>query len=264
MLLVRERIFLPLLELIIDYKQVDNVKTATEILVKRLDLTQLNMDVDGESVLYEQVNSAIALFIKAGLIFDGIESFIATIKARKLVKQSPSKITENYLNQLAKERVEKKKEKIKKKLLIKRNTKYLQKLKRVNPTYFAHIAGVVISEINNVDFLNKLKIIDGRNDGGIDGIIHLGTDKKSKFYFQAKCYNKDNTSVAPRLLREFAGALLGVEGQKGYFVTTIGYNKNVIKYVEKVRKYVDITLIDGDELVALIFKYELENKIELR
>ena len=111
MLLVRERIFLPLLELIIDYKQVDNVKTATEILVKRLDLTQLNMDVDGESVLYEQVNSAIALFIKAGLIFDGIESFIATIKARKLVKQSPSKITENYLNQLAKERVEKKKEK---------------------------------------------------------------------------------------------------------------------------------------------------------
>ena len=26
----------------------------------------------------------------------GIESFIATIKARKLVKQSPSKITENY------------------------------------------------------------------------------------------------------------------------------------------------------------------------
>lgn len=263
MLLARERIFLPLLELIVDYKQVDNVKFATELLAKRLNLTQLNMDVDEESALYEQVNSVIALFIKAGLIFDGIDSFIATIKARKLVEQAPSEITEHFLNQLAKERMEKKVGEIKKELLIKRNAKYLQKLRKVDKKYFAHVAGMVLSKVNNTDFSRNLQIIDGRNDGGIDGIIHTREGGRSKFYFQAKCYDKNDKSVAPKLLREFAGALLGVEGQKGYFVTTIGYNKNVIKYVEKVRKYVDITLIDGNELVTLIFKYGLENKIAL-
>ena len=60
----------------------------------------------------------------------------------------------------------------------------------MNPTYFAHIAGVVISEINNVDFLNKLKIIDGRNDGGIDGIIHLGTDKNLNSIFRLSAITK--------------------------------------------------------------------------
>ncbi|MGO5009772.1 hypothetical protein [Bacillus wiedmannii] len=119
------------------------------------------MDIDGESALYEQVNFAIALFIKAGLTFDGIDSCIVTIKARKLVEQAPSEITERFLKQLAKERMEKKAGEIKKELLIKHNADSLQKLRKVDKKYSAHVTGMVLSKVNDTDFSRHLQIIDG-------------------------------------------------------------------------------------------------------
>ena len=138
----------------------------------------------------------------------------------------------------------------------------MQKLKEVNETYFERVSGLVLSKVCNTDFSSNVEITSPNNDGGIDGIIHLGEGEESKVYFEAKCYT--NGSIGRKLVQQFSGALDPYDGIRGYYVTTVKFTDRAEKYVEKLKKvkrYKDITLIDGHKLVELIFKYKLENEI---
>ncbi|KXO03071.1 hypothetical protein AYK81_28690 [Bacillus thuringiensis] len=212
---------------------------------------------------YSQVSFSMKRLIEAGLVFKGVKPFRTTDKAGKLLARKPKKITNHDINELIKRRkflkAQREKE-LAQKLLLESYDEYLQGLKKIHHTYFEQICGLVLSRIHNIDFSKHVKITPPSNDRGIDGILHLGEDEESKVYFQAKCL-KDG-SIGEPLVTQFSGALDRVNGTKGYYVTTTKYAPRAIDYV-KVLRYKDIKLIDGCELVELIFKYKLENEINL-
>jgi len=259
-----DEIHLPLLKLIHN-SSIYSIKEAVEILAKEFDLTdeELNERVpSGQRKFYAQVSFSKMLLVRAELVFKNITPFRTTDKARKVIAQNSNKITKRCLDELARERQEvqiSKRKNIAQKLILNSNDEYLQKLKEIDDSnYFERVSGLVLSKVYNTDFPSNVEITPPSNDGGIDGIIHLGKDEKSKVYFECKL--KKDYPVGEPLLRNFVGALEGVYGTKGYFITTSRYTSEAVKYVDKLR-HKDITLIDGHKLVELIFKYKLENEI---
>jgi hypothetical protein len=84
-------------------------------------------------------------------------------------------------------------------------------------------------------------------DGGIDGIIkedRLGLDV---IYIQAKRW--DNTVGRPEI-QKFVGALGGNRAKKGVFITTSGFSKEAVDFVDRIES--KIVLIDGQTLAGLM------------
>ncbi|MDO8160442.1 hypothetical protein FKQ51_24625 [Bacillus toyonensis] len=263
-------VHLPLLALVDTYA-IKSLKEAVEVLSHFFGLTdeELNERVkSGGKKFYSQVSFSMKRLIEAGLVFRGIKPFRTTDYARKLLAKKSKKITNHDINELIKRKqtlkAQREKE-LEQQLIFKRYEKYLQKLKKVHHTYFEDICGLVLSRMYNVDSLQCVEITSPGNDGGIDGIIHLGKDKNSKIYFESKRY--DGGSVGRKLVQQFSGALdpyLDLyKGVKGYYITTGKFARKANDYVEKIKRCKDIILIDGYKLVELIFKYKLENEIKM-
>jgi restriction system protein len=258
-------VHLPLLTLV-DMYPIKSLKEAVEVLAHFFGLTdeELNERVkSGGRKFYSQVNFSMKQLIEAGLVFKDVKPFRTTDNTRKLLVKKPKKITNHDINELIKRKqtlkAQREKE-LEQQLILKKYEKYLQKLKKVHHTYFEEIWGLVFSRMYNVDYLQCVEITPPSNDRGIDGILHLGEDEEFKVYFQAKCLKVG--SVGEPLVTQFSGALDRIYGTKGYYVTTTRYAPRAKDYV-KVLRYKDIKLIDGYELVELIFKYKLENEIKL-
>lgn len=125
----------------------------------------------------------------------------------------------------------------------------LEKLHESNPYYFEKIVLVLFKKMGYGDFEETAK----SGDGGIDGIINqdqLGIDK---IYIQAKRYSPDNKVREPQI-RNFIGAMSRDVG-KGIFVTTSFFDKYAVKKAKDASH--KIILIDGDQLVALMIKYNV-------
>lgn len=91
-------------------------------------------------------------------------------------------------------------------------------------------------------------------DGGVDGIINedrLGLDR---VYLQAKRYAADNI-VGPNQIREFAGALMLRNAEKGVFVTTSSFTRGAVDEAERMRQR--IVLIDGVRLTELMVRHDV-------
>jgi restriction system protein len=96
------------------------------------------------------------------------------------------------------------------------------------------------------------KAIGQTADGGIDGIIKedkLGLDV---IYLQAK---KWENPVGSGEVRNFVGSLAGHKANKGVFITTSNFAKNVFEYV-KTLQY-KVILIDGEKLAQLMIDYDV-------
>ncbi len=94
--------------------------------------------------------------------------------------------------------------------------------------------------------------VGGSGDGGIDGIIYedrLGLDM---IYVQAKRWQG---TVGSQLMRDFVGALVGKQANKGIFITTSTFTRDATDYIERVPQ--KVILIDGERLVALMFDYNV-------
>lgn len=84
-------------------------------------------------------------------------------------------------------------------------------------------------------------------DGGIDGIIkedRLGLDV---IFIQAKRWD---ANVGRPEIQKFAGALQGHRARKGVFITTSGFSRDALDYVERIES--KIVLIDGPTLVRFM------------
>jgi restriction system protein len=91
-------------------------------------------------------------------------------------------------------------------------------------------------------------------DGGLDGVIDEDALGLEQVYVQAKRYSADN-AIGPSKIRDFAGAL-GVErARKGVFITTSRFTADAENAAERSDKR--IVLIDGEELVELLFRYNV-------
>ena len=91
------------------------------------------------------------------------------------------------------------------------------------------------------------------HDEGIDAIIDADQLGLEKIYVQAKRWQSGNT-VSRKEVQSFAGAITGIGGQKGVFITTSDFTDEAWKFNPH---NVKIVKINGEKLAELMIKYEL-------
>lgn len=89
-------------------------------------------------------------------------------------------------------------------------------------------------------------------DAGVDGIISQDPLGLDRIYVQAKRYALDRTVDRPRI-HEFAGALLGKQGDRGVFITTSSFTRGALLEAERINARIE--LIDGTRLARLLVQY---------
>lgn len=89
-------------------------------------------------------------------------------------------------------------------------------------------------------------------DAGVDGIISQDPLGLDRIYVQAKRYAEDRTIDRPKI-HEFAGALLGKQGDRGVFITTSRFSAGAIQEAERINARIE--LIDGRRLAELLVAY---------
>ena len=89
-------------------------------------------------------------------------------------------------------------------------------------------------------------------DAGVDGIISQDPLWLDRIYVQAKRYAEDRTIDRPRI-HEFAGALIGKQGDRGVFITTSRFSSGAVQEAERINARIE--LIDGRRLAELLVAY---------
>jgi len=88
-------------------------------------------------------------------------------------------------------------------------------------------------------------------DGGIDGTISQDPLGLDRIYLQAKRYAESPVSSAT--IREFVGALVSHQGDRGVFLTTSTFTPAARAEAERVNLHVE--LIDGTRLARLMLRH---------
>lgn len=125
----------------------------------------------------------------------------------------------------------------------------LDALKSMEPAAFERLAGRLLREAG---FVN-VRVTGRSNDGGIDGVgVYRVSLVSFPIYFQCKRYAG---SVGAGDVRDFRGAMSG-RGEKGLLITTANFTASA--KAEATRDGAPpVDLIDGNELVELLRRYEL-------
>ena len=95
-------------------------------------------------------------------------------------------------------------------------------------------------------------------DGGIDGIINEDALGLDTVYVQAKRYTEQ--TVGRPDVQGFVGSLVGLNAQKGVFVTTSRFAPSVEEYVRRIDKRV--ILIDGERLASLMIEHDVGVRVK--
>jgi restriction system protein len=94
-------------------------------------------------------------------------------------------------------------------------------------------------------------VLDGVNDGGVDGVVKKDRLGLSSVYIQAKRY-KDGNGIGAPAIQQFAGSMQERRADEGVFVATSTFTKAALESVTKLRSR--IVLIDGQRLAELMFE----------
>jgi len=135
-------------------------------------------------------------------------------------------------------------------------TQLMNAILNASPAFFEELVLKLLMKMGYGYDENSGKVTRYCKDGGIDGIIEedkLGLDQ---IYIQAKRYGIDN-KIDTATVDQFAAAIGKRNVKKGVFITTSHFVKTV---KEEYSKPVDgkmIRLIDGDELMNYLIKYEI-------
>lgn len=140
-------------------------------------------------------------------------------------------------------------------------TEILKTIHSKNPYAFE---ALVVQLLQKMGYGGEIKdsglVTSASNDGGIDGIIKEDVLGLGKIFIQAKRYDLSST-IGRDAVQKFAGALMGSPLNKGVFITTSGFSKGALEYVEKLSN-ANIILIDGDQLAEYIYDFGLGMQIE--
>jgi restriction system protein len=131
----------------------------------------------------------------------------------------------------------------------------LEQVKRISPQFFE---GLVIDLLIAMGYGGNLKnageVTGKSGDGGIDGIINEDVLGLSKIYVQAKRWT-GNSPVSSPDMQKFVGSLAKRHASKGVFLTTARFSDGAREFVKGLNS--TIVLIDGDELVKLMIRYNV-------
>lgn len=132
------------------------------------------------------------------------------------------------------------------------NVKLQNAIAKMSPAKFEQFSRALLTKMG-VQFTNKGVQIS--NDGGIDGYgYHIDTDdfRTTRVVIQCKRFNV--TPVSEPDINQFLGTMNKYQADYGVFITNGRFTNNAR---EAARAGTPITLIDGNELIRLVIKYEL-------
>ena len=234
-----------------------------------------------QTIFANRVHWAKTYMAKAGLVqMTKRGHFLATDRGLSVLKQMPTKIDNNFLDQFAEfrqfraaklsvptakgqtqaptpaleaatpeERVEESSKEIEDDL----RAELLDRVVKASPAFFEKlVVDLLLAMGYGGAGADSGKRIGKTGDGGVDGIINedpLGLDI---VYIQAKRYAPGN-SVGVEKVREFAGAMVERGATKGVFVTTSHFAASGRTYAERIPQR--LILIDGAELARLMVRY---------
>lgn len=150
-----------------------------------------------------------------------------------------------------------------------------EKMQKLYEEYISGIKSQLMNAILNsspaffeqlvVDLLLKMgygydsgsgKVTRYTRDGGVDGIIEEDNLGLNKIYIQAKRYNFNN-KVSTAEVDQFVGVMSKKFVKKGVFITTSDFVKTAKSEYSKDIGDKTVKLINGDELMNLLIKYEI-------
>lgn len=97
--------------------------------------------------------------------------------------------------------------------------------------------------------MGQLVRTSASGDAGVDGIISQDPLGLDRIYVQAKRYALDRPIERPKI-HEFAGALLGKQGDRGVFITTSRFTDGARTEADRINARIE--LIDGRRLAQLL------------
>ena len=125
----------------------------------------------------------------------------------------------------------------------------LSRLKSVSPKSFENIiVDLMIKMHYGSNFKDAIRALGKIGDEGVDGVINEDYLGLSRVYLQAKRYT--DKAVGHPEIRDFIGALDFKHAERGIFITTSSFTKEVKENVDRSSKR--IILIDGNELAKLL------------
>lgn len=126
----------------------------------------------------------------------------------------------------------------------------LTSISKMSPAKFETFSRLLLKKMG-VEFTEKGTQIS--NDGGIDGYGYCRTDdfRTSRVVIQCKRWQGN---IGSPEIDQFLGAMNKFQADYGIFITNSRYS---VAAREAARAGTPITLIDGDELVRLVKKYQL-------
>jgi restriction system protein len=121
----------------------------------------------------------------------------------------------------------------------------------LSPTGFEDLVIALLSRMG-YGRAGSVERTSASGDAGVDGIISQDPLGLDRIYVQAKRYAEDRTIDRPRI-HEFAGALLGKQGDRGVFITTSRFSAGAAQEAERINARIE--LIDGRRLAELLVHY---------
>lgn len=133
-------------------------------------------------------------------------------------------------------------------------TKLLTALCQLSPAKFELFCRALVRKMS-VD-LDETIGVKLSGDGGLDGYGYMTTDdfRTTRVAIQAKRWQPGNLVSSPEI-DKFRGAMDKYRSEYGIFITTSSFTRDARKASRTGTRI--ITLIDGDQLVDLVAKYQL-------
>ena len=127
----------------------------------------------------------------------------------------------------------------------------LQKALELSPTGFEDLV-IRLLEAMGYGRAGSAERTSATGDAGIDGIISQDPLGLDRIYVQAKRYAVERSIDRPKI-HEFAGALLGKQGDRGVYITTSAFTRGARDEAERINARIE--LIDGSRLAELLVGY---------
>lgn len=122
----------------------------------------------------------------------------------------------------------------------------------MSPAKFEQFSRALLTKMG-VEFTNKG--VQVSNDGGIDGYgYHVDADDFRTTRVVVQCKRFNSNPVSEPDINQFLGAMNKYQADYGVFITNSRFTN---KAREAAREGTPITLIDGNDLIRLVIKYEL-------
>lgn len=128
-----------------------------------------------------------------------------------------------------------------------------QRIRQMNDYAFEELVNRLIAAMG---FGRRYETTQKSADGGIDGIVYGDALGLNVVYVQSKHYAPDK-NISSRTINEFIGA---AKGRNGVFVTSSDFTKEAQKAAANTGTSSHIALINGEELVDYLIKYDIAIK----